>query len=62
MMTKASIILPTKNVEKNIRELLESIYDQDFNGDIEVIVLDSSDDKTSEIAQIFPVKFITEVL
>lgn len=57
-MTTVSIILPTKNVENNIGDLLRSVYRQDFSGEIETIVLDSSDDKTPEIAKSFPVKFI----
>jgi len=57
-MNKVSVILPTKNVERNIEYLFLSIYNQDFNGDIEIIVLDSSDDNTPEIAQKFPVKFV----
>ncbi len=57
-MTTVSIILPTKNVENNIGDLLRSIYRQDFSGEIETIILDSSDDKTPEIAKGFPVKFI----
>ena len=57
-MTTVSIILPTKNVENNIGDLLRSVYRQDFSGEIETIILDSSDDKTPEIAKGFPVKFI----
>ena len=57
-MTTVSIILPTKNVENNIGDLLRSVYRQDFSGEIETIILDSSDDKTPEIAKGFPIKFI----
>ena len=57
-MTKVSVILPTKNVEDNIGDLLSSIYHQDFSGEIETIILDSSNDKTPEIAKDFPVEFI----
>ena len=57
-MTKVSIILPTKNVEDNIEDLLSSVYHQDFSGEIETIILDSSNDRTPEIAKRFPVEFI----
>ncbi len=57
-MTKVSIILPTKNVENYIGDLLRNVYRQDFSGEVETIILDSSDDQTPEIAKEFPVKFI----
>ena len=57
-MTGISIILPTKNVENNIGDLLNSIYRQDFSDEIEMIILDSSNDRTAEIANGFPVKVI----
>ena len=57
-MTKASIILPTKNVDMYIGDLLKNVYRQDFMGDIETIILDSSDDQTPEIAKDFSVKII----
>ncbi len=57
-MTKVSVILPTKNVEGYIGDLLSSIYHQDYSGEIETIILDSSNDKTPEIAKRFPVEFI----
>ncbi len=57
-MTKVSLILPTKNVENNIEDLLSSAYHQDFLGEIETIILDSSNVKTPEIAKRFPVEFI----
>ena len=57
-MTKVSVILPTKNVEDNIEDLLSNVYHQDFSGEIETIILDSSNDKTPEIAKRFPVEFI----
>ena len=57
-MTKVSIILPTKNVENYIGDLLRNVYRQDFSGEVETIILDSSDDRTLEIAKKFPVKFI----
>ena len=57
-MTKVSIILPTKNVEMYIGDLLKNIYRQDFLGDIETIILDSSDDQTAEIVKGFSVKIV----
>jgi rhamnosyltransferase len=55
---KCSFILPTRNVEKYIGPLLEAIYSQDYDGDIKVLIVDSSDDRTPEIARKFPVKFV----
>ena len=57
-MPKASFILPTRNVPRTIGPLLEAIFSQDYNGDIEVLIMDSSDDETPEIAQRFPVKMV----
>ena len=57
-MSKVSIILPTKNVEMYIGDLLKNVYSQDFSGEIETIILDSSDDQTPEIAKEYPVKII----
>ena len=58
-MSKASFILPTKNVKQNIGPLLESIFSQEYDGDIEVLIMDSSDDETPEIAKKFPTKLVT---
>jgi len=50
MKIEISIIISTKNEEKNIKNLLESIRKQNFKN-IEVVVVDnSSSDKTKEIA------------
>ena len=57
-MTKVSVILPTKNMESSIGSLLENIFAQDFDGDIEVLVMDSSDDATPEIARSFGVEVV----
>lgn len=53
-----SVIIPTKNEEKNIDRCLESIFRQDYPKDLlEVFVCDNhSQDKTLEIAKKFPVK------
>ena len=57
-MQKVSFILPTRNVEKYIGSLLETIFSQEYDGDIEVLIMDSSDDSTPEIVKEFPVKFV----
>ena len=57
-MSKVSFILPTRNVEKYIGVLLKSIFAQEYNGDIEVLIMDSSDDRTPEIVKEFSVKFV----
>lgn len=57
-MPTASFILPTRNVEKNIRNLLESIFSQDIEYEIEVLIMDSSDDETPEIVREYPVKLV----
>lgn len=55
-MVKVSIIMPTYNSEKFIKEALASIPNRD---DIEIIVVnDGSTDKTIEIAKEFNVKLI----
>lgn len=46
------------NVEKDIGALLDAIYSQNYEGEIEVVILDSSDDKTAEIVKSYPVKFM----
>ena len=50
MINSVSIILPTRDNEDHIGTLLECIFSQQFNGDIEVLMLDSSDDRTPDIA------------
>ena len=55
---KASFILPTMNVEKYIGPLLESIYSQDYEGEIEVLIQDSSSDGTPEIVRQFPARYV----
>lgn len=57
-MSKASFILPTRNVEKYIGPLLEAIFSQEYNGQIEVLIMDSSDDRTPEIARQSPIRFV----
>ena len=44
-----SVILPTRNNEDCIGSLLSSIFSQNFEGEIEVLVMDSSNDQTPQI-------------
>lgn len=53
-----SIIIPTKNNEDTIGELLLSLLNQTIKPD-EIIVVDSSTDNTPEIVREYPVKMIT---
>ena len=54
-----SIIIPTLNEEKYLPVLLESIKNQRFEGDYELIVADAgSQDKTIEIARNFGCKIV----
>jgi len=49
---KVTIILPTYNEEKIIKERLENIYNQTYPKELmEVIIVDSSNDKTPEIVE-----------
>lgn len=49
-MLDVSIVLPTRNNEHHIGRLLDSIFSQDFCNRIEVVMLDSSNDHTPQIA------------
>lgn len=42
-MENVSVILPTRNNEDHIADLLDSVFSQSFEGEIEVLVMDSSD-------------------
>ena len=54
-MKGVSIIIITKNEEKNIADCLESLHEIDYKkSDYEVIVCDSSSDKTPNIVRNFP--------
>ena len=49
-----SVIIPTYNREKFITECIQSVLDQDYNGNLEVIISDDgSTDNTLEIARSF---------
>lgn len=52
MIRKLSIIIPTYNAEKYIERCLDSILDQDYHNEIEIIVVnDGSTDSTSAILE-----------
>lgn len=54
-----SVLIPTYNGAKTIGEVLKSVFSQNYEGNIEVIVVDDhSTDNTLEIAKKFPVTII----
>jgi len=54
-----SVIVPAYNEERTIGKCLESILDQDYEGEMEIIVVnDGSTDRTAEIVSKYPVRFI----
>lgn len=54
-----SIVILTKNAGDRFETLLQCLFSQKFNGDYEVIVIDSgSTDNTVAVAQSFPVKMV----
>jgi glycosyltransferase involved in cell wall biosynthesis len=55
---KISVVIPAYNEEKYIKGCLESLKKQDYKGEFEVIVVDSSTDRTCQIAQSFGAKVI----
>jgi cellulose synthase/poly-beta-1,6-N-acetylglucosamine synthase-like glycosyltransferase len=55
-----SIIVPSHNDEKTIQKNLESLLKQDYKGKYEIIVVDSSKDKTPDIVSQYPVKLIKQ--
>lgn len=58
---KVSVIVPTLNEERLISRTLKSIRDQDFKGDIELIISDgNSTDRTREIAKKYCDKVVIE--
>lgn len=61
-LPKVSIIIPVKNMENTIKDLLDSIIQLDYPRDkVEVIIVDGgSSDKTLEIASKYPVKILRE--
>ena len=54
-MNGISIIIITKNEEKNIADCLESLHEIDYDKhNYEIIVCDSSNDKTPDVVKNFP--------
>ncbi|MBW2989022.1 glycosyltransferase [Candidatus Woesearchaeota archaeon] len=52
MLPKISLVIITKNEEKNIRDCLDSVTSLDYPKDrLEIIVVDTSTDKTPDIAR-----------
>lgn len=50
-----SIIIPSYNSEKTIAAVLQALYNQKYKGEYEIILVDSSDDRTPQIVrQEFP--------
>ncbi len=53
-MDGVSVIIITKNEEKNIAECLKSLQEMEYENNCEILVCDSSSDKTPEIVHNFP--------
>lgn len=53
-----SVVVPTYNEEKYLRECLKSLLAQDFAANFEIIIVDSSTDVTWEIAKKFGAKVV----
>ncbi len=52
-----SVLVPTKNAGVGFKQVLEALFEQEFDGTFEVIVVDSgSTDGTRELAACYPVK------
>lgn len=52
-MSDISIVLPTRNNEDHLGDLLTSIFSQQVDVDLEVLIFDSSGDRTPQIASVF---------
>jgi len=55
-----SIIIPSHNSEKTIRDSIVSLLKQNYKGRYEIIVVDSSKDKTADIVSQYPVILIKQ--
>lgn len=60
-MLKVSVVIPAYNEEKYIKNCIESLLSQDYEGEYEIIVVDNgSTDRTLEILKNYPIKVIIE--
>ncbi|MEO0143303.1 MAG: glycosyltransferase [candidate division WOR-3 bacterium] len=60
-MLKVSVVIPAYNEEKYIKNCIESLLSQDYEGEYEIIVVDNgSTDRTLEILKNYPIKVIVE--
>jgi len=55
-----SIVIPSHNSEKTIEKTIKSVLNQDYTKRYEVLVIDSSKDRTPEIVSKYPVKLIRQ--
>lgn len=55
-----SIIIPTFNEQKTIKDCLETLLSQEFDRNEIIVVDDGSTDSTREIVQNFPVRFLAQ--
>ena len=60
MYPDISVLIPTYNGSKTIGKVLDSIFIQEYDGNIEIIVIDDhSTDNTSEVVKQYPVTIIS---
>ena len=57
---RVTVIVAAFNGERFLRETLESVFAQDFDSYEVVFVDDGSEDRTGEIAQSFPVRYVRQ--
>jgi len=52
MLQKVSVLVPTRNEEPNIRQCLDSLLKQDYEGEVEILVVDGmSTDRTVDVVR-----------
>src|SRR5207244_10869651 len=57
---RVTVIVAAYNGERFLQETLESVFAQDFDSFEVVFVDDGSEDRTGEIAQSFPVRYVRQ--
>ncbi|HZC29677.1 MAG TPA: glycosyltransferase family A protein, partial [Gaiellaceae bacterium] len=57
---RVTVIVAAFDGERFLRETLESVFAQDFESFEVVFVDDGSQDRTGEIAQSFPVRYVRQ--